>query len=93
MGQLYWPESIGVSRYSIPSHASPLKVLRRPTYQNSVNNHLRPQSSRLIEILEDHDELTSSSNEIERFYDGLTSLNERHLDEMIETDLVSSSIG
>ena len=87
MGQLYWPETVGVSRYSIPSHAdhhhvsssSPSKTLLRQTNE---------QRLKLLEIAEDNE---SSSNEIQQFFDGLDSLDEKQLDQMIETDLVSSN--
>jgi len=87
MGQLYWPETAGLARYSIPSEASPSppNILLQPTYQNnSIDDRLDPPTPKLIEIPEDHHEL---------LYDGLISLNESRLDEMIETDLVSSSNG
>ena len=93
MGQLYWPESTGVSRYSIPSridlhHTSPSKVLLRQTYKNSMNIQTNEQTSKLLEIIEDNE---SPPNDIEHLYDGLISLDEDQLDQMIETDLVSSN--
>jgi hypothetical protein len=96
MGQLYWPETSGFARYSIPSHgdryrASASKILLRPIHQNSNDDdHRDKQIFKLVEIDDDN---KSSSNNIENLYDGLTSLDETRLDEMIETDLVSSSNG
>lgn len=99
MGQLYWPETTGLSRYSIPSHddhyrasISPAsKALLQQTYQNSLNDPSNPQTSKLFHI--DEDNKSFSSNELEKFYDGLISLNETRLDELIETDLISTSNG
>jgi hypothetical protein len=89
MGQLYWPETAGVARYSIPQHddhyrASP-KTSPRKIYQNSVDTN--KQKCKLLEIVEDNE---PSSKDIEHPHDGLTTLDEIRLDEMIETDLVSS---
>jgi hypothetical protein len=92
MGQLYWPETSGIARYSIPAHQSPSKskALLRQTYQNSLSIPSTEQASKLLEIVEGNE---SSANEIEHAFDGLTSLDENQLDQMIETDLVSSSNG
>jgi hypothetical protein len=46
------------------------------------------QRSKLLEIIEDNE---SSPNNIEHLYDGLISLDEGQLEQMIETDLVSSN--
>jgi hypothetical protein len=95
MGRLYWPETVGLTRYSIPSHTSPSpsNLFLQPTYQNnSIDDHIHLQTPKLFEIIKSHDE-TTSSNDIQLLYDGLTSLNENRLDDMIETDLVSSSNG
>ena len=88
MGQLYWPETAGFARYSIPSQPPPSvgNVFLRPTFENNS------PTSKLIEISESRDE-SSSPHDIRLLYDGLISLNESRLDEMIETDLVSSSNG
>jgi hypothetical protein len=95
MGQLYWPESAGFARYSIPSQprSSLANPFLQPTYEiNSTDDHLNSPKPKLIEISESRNE-TSSPNDIHVLYDGLVSLNESRLDEMIETDLVSSSNG
>jgi hypothetical protein len=95
MGQLYWPETVGLARYSIPSHgdhyralSSASKILFRQTFQNSNDDHTEKPIFKLVEINQDN---KSSSNDIENLYDGLTLLDETRLDEMIETDLISSS--
>jgi len=97
MGQLYWPETAGLARYSIPLHndhyrasLSPSKTLFQQAYKSSTNDSIKKQTSKLFEIVEDN---KSSSNDIEHVYDGLITLDETRLDEMIETDLVSSSNG
>lgn len=79
-------DSSSSSRYSIPSQddhyrASSSKYLLRQTYQ---------QNPKLIDIDEDP-ESTASSNRIEFIYDGLRSLDEIRLAQLIETDLISSS--
>jgi len=79
-------DSPSSSRYSIPSHddnyrASSSKFLLRQTYQ---------QNSKLIDIDEDF-ESTASSNRIEFIYDGLRSLDETRLEQLTETDLISST--
>ena len=94
MGQLNWPEKANVSRYSIPQHddhyrASPKMSLRR-AYVNSTTIHSNKPNCKLIEIVENND---SSLKDIKYVYDGLITLDETRLDEMIETDLVSSSNG
>lgn len=99
MGKLYWPETVGLSRYSIPSHDNHYrasssrisKILLQQTYQKSINDHSYSPTSKLFQIDEDHKSISSS--DIEKFYDGLRSLDESRLDEMIETDLISSSNG
>lgn len=79
-------DSSSSSRYSIPSHddhyrASSSKYLLRQTYQ---------QNSKLIDIDEDP-ESTTSSNRIELLYEGLRSLDEVRLEQLVETDLISST--
>ncbi|CAF0899622.1 unnamed protein product [Adineta steineri] len=85
MKQLYWPDSVGIGRYSIPSFndrlhpsstPSPSKIVFQQTHENS----------KLIEIVEDNE---LSSDNLKRLYDGLGSLDEIRLSEMIETDLIS----
>ncbi|UJR37456.1 hypothetical protein I4U23_030159 [Adineta vaga] len=97
MKQLHWPETVGVGRYSIPSQndqyhsssSSPAKrILFRQTYEDSSDTD--KEDARLLEIVENND---LSSNITQRAYDGLSSLDEHQLNEMIETDLVSSSNG
>lgn len=90
---MYWSDTAGVARYSIPSYndhhyasSSVAKSLFRQTYQNSTDADR--ESSKLLELFDDNESL--SSNMI-HLYDGLGSLDENRLDEMIETDLVSSS--
>ncbi len=90
MGQLYWPETVGLTRYSIPSHMTSSKVSHRQTSHNSIDDYFNCRSTKLIEIIEDE---SSTSNNIEQLYDGLMSLDKNRLDEMIETDLISSSNG
>lgn len=76
MGQLQLTETNDLARYSIPSHASPSKTRLRPIHPNSTN----------------HQQTTNTKeNDIEQAYDGLMSLDENRLEELIETDLVSST--
>ncbi|CAF0899544.1 unnamed protein product [Adineta steineri] len=93
MKQLYWPDSVGIGRYSIPSFndrlhpsstPSPSKILFQQTHENSKDKN--KENSKLIEIVEDTE---LSSNNLKRLYDGLGSLDEIRLNEMIETDLIS----
>ncbi|CAF4242426.1 unnamed protein product, partial [Rotaria sp. Silwood2] len=91
--QLEGPETPGTTRYSIPSHNNHYRAskltsnsLFRRACQNSLSTDKRKQN------------LTVSNNEslpkkVEHLYDGLVLLDEDRLDEMIETDLVSSSNG
>ena len=88
VGQLYWSETSGLARYSIPAHASPSKVHLRPTsYLNSNHEHVNHLTSRLPQIT---DEL-STERYLDQVYDGLVTLDESRLKELIETDLVSST--
>jgi hypothetical protein len=98
MEELYSEETGSLARYSIPLHddhyrasSSVSKNFLRPIiYQNSTDDHTNTQTSKFLEINEDN---KPSSNDIEKLYDGLNSLDETRLDEMIETDLLSSSNG
>ena len=83
MGQLHLSEANDLARYSIPSHASPSKTRLRPVLPNSSNEHFNHQTTNLKE----------GNKDVEQTYDGLILLDENRLEEMIETDLVSSTNG
>ncbi|CAF1073773.1 unnamed protein product [Rotaria sordida] len=92
-GQLQWPESPIPTRYSIPTNDNHYRAsnvasnnLFRQACQNSMNINKNMQKLKV----EDN---RSSPNKIEHSYDSLVLLDEDRLDEMIETDLVSSSNG
>ncbi|CAF0860392.1 unnamed protein product [Adineta ricciae] len=90
MKQLYWPETVGVGRYSIPSQndqyhvssssSSARRKFFRQTYQTSSDTD--KDNSRLLE---------TTPNATKYIYDGLIALDEHRLNDMIETDLVSST--
>ncbi|CAF3496543.1 unnamed protein product [Rotaria sp. Silwood1] len=92
-GQVQWPEAPSVTRYSIPSHNNRYRAskltsnsLLRRACQNSMNAHKNKQNLKV-------ENNESSSNKTEHLFDGLVLLDEDRLDEMIETDLISSSNG
>ena len=100
MAQLYWPETAGTARVSIPHHAnsnrSPsataMTVLKTNCLNSTVvsdNEGLAEQASALLEISEEQESALTS----EHCHDGLMSLDENLLNELVETDLVSSSNG
>ncbi|CAF4970412.1 unnamed protein product, partial [Rotaria sp. Silwood1] len=60
--------------------------LLRRACQNSMNAHKNKQNLKV-------ENNESSSNKTEHLFDGLVLLDEDRLDEMIETDLISSSNG
>ena len=90
MKQLYWPETVAVGRYSIPSQydqyhissssSSARRIFFRQTYQTSSDTD--KDNSRLLETTPHATKYT---------YDGLIALDEHRLNDMIETDLVSST--
>ena len=92
MGQLYWPETTGVARYSIPQHVDRYRqlpavsrVLLGQANQNPTDLH-----STLSTSIENR---RSLSGNIDYFFDGLTALDQIRLDQLRETDLVSTSNG
>ena len=94
MGQLSGSETSNMNRYSIQLHsnyyyasASFSKRLFQQAHRNVNDSDTNKQKSEILETTEDKE---STSNSIERSYDGLTLLDETRLDEMVETDLVSS---
>ena len=95
MGQLYWPEAAGVTRYSIPQHqdhnhrlSAVSKLILRQTYQNSPIVQRRQAQAKSTQPAADDDRRVRTT---EQTYDGLSTLDETCLDQMVETDLVSSS--
>lgn len=87
MGHLYWSETSGLARYSIPANASPCKTHLRPTHPNSNHKH----AVNHLTLTEITDEEKSQEKNLDQAYDGLISLDENRLEELIETDLVSST--
>ncbi|CAF4834696.1 unnamed protein product, partial [Rotaria sp. Silwood1] len=90
MTQLYWPDKVGTTRYSLSQleryQPSPSKKLFRTPSQKSIG---------FSQIQESHEQTsnlltTSSTRDLESLYDGLIGLDEIRLNKMIETDLISS---
>lgn len=96
LGQVSWPGSSSASRYSIPAHdnhcrapLSATKSLLRQTWLTPTLSHkTKPSSAQQSEIASDN---VSLSQNMEQLYDGLISLDENRLDEMTETDLISTA--
>lgn len=94
--QLHWPETVGVGRYSIPAHneryrvSSPSSAAAKSRFRQAylTSSDTDRENSKLIDITEDTD---SAAYPIEQIYDGLRSLDEYRLEQMVETDLISSS--
>jgi hypothetical protein len=92
MGQLYWPETTGVARYSIPQHVDryhQLPAVSRVMLGQANSNATRLQPTLLTSM----GNTRSLSSNIEYFFDGLNALDQIRLDQLRETDLVSSSNG
>lgn len=92
-GQTYYSEAPSVARYSIPSHddhyrASTSQNILRQAYGHSIDSHTN-KDSKLPEVCEDNE--SSLPHNAEKLYDGLKLLDKTNLDEMVETDLVTSS--
>jgi hypothetical protein len=97
MRQLHWPENADMSRYSIPQHDHHYrhlsilpKVVVRQAYRTSADT-----SSNRISRIFSHTigNKRSLSNNIEHLFEGLDALDRTSLDQMKETDLLSSSNG
>jgi hypothetical protein len=96
MAHLHWPETADTARYSISQleirNRSPSMALSKKTYSNSTDardpDETNDQTAKLLETVEN---TILSTADIEPIYDGLTALDETCLDEMVETDLVSSN--
>ncbi|CAF2218499.1 unnamed protein product [Rotaria magnacalcarata] len=97
LGQISWPERASTGRYSIPSQdnrhrvsSSASKSLLRQAYQNSISIFKNNRNSEYSAVAKNNH---SSSQNIEQLFDGLVLLDETRLDDMIETDLISTANG
>lgn len=97
MGQLYWPETSGVARYSIPQHVDRYRqlpavsrVMLGQANQNSADLRTPHLHSALSTSIGNRRSLSSN---IDYFFDDLTGLDQIRLDQLRETDLVSTSNG
>ena len=95
MRQLYWPEAATVTRYSIPQHqdhnhrlSAVSKLVLRQTYRDSPIVQRRREQAKSIQPTASDDRRVRTT---EQTYDGLSTLDETCLDQMVETDLVSST--
>ena len=97
MGQLYWPETTGVARYSIPQHVDRYHQMPAVSRVMLAQANQNPTDLRAPHL---HSTLSTSignrrslSGNIDYFFDGLNALDPIRLDQLRETDLVSTSNG
>jgi hypothetical protein len=92
---LYMPDTNTATRYSIPHYDDQYR-----RFASISKNVIRNNYHRRIEIYSNRMEWKSTapivgnrsmSTNVESFYDGLSTLDRRRLEQMTETDLVSSS--
>ena len=93
VAQLYWPETAVTTRYSMQdgdsANRSPLVTLIRARSSPPVDLDLMGASIEpTTRLLEQHQ---SSSFDIESMFDGLLTLDETFLNDLTETDLISSN--
>ncbi|CAF3273058.1 unnamed protein product [Rotaria socialis] len=97
LGRISWPEAASDSRYSIPSQdihhfasSSASKTLRRQAYHNSFSIFKNSRNSEHSAVAKDNH---ASLQNFEPLFDGLVLLDETRLDDMLETDLISTVNG